>query len=464
MLKSRQIDKICLAAAAAAAVFAFVLAARPGLFRAETARAPAYAAALFDAGRVSQIDIEIENWEKFLEEAREEKYVPCAVTINGERAEGAGIRAKGNNSLRLTEKYGHIRYSLKIEFDRFVPGGNWRGLDKMSLDAAFQDNSYLKNFTAYRLMERLGVPAPLRAFAWVTVNGRPHGLFLAVEEPEEAFARRSFGPNHGMLYKPDYRSLEDENADVALIYSGGDPLSYPGIFSGAKFPVSRSSKLRLIDALKRLGSPETFASAADPDTAARYFAAQVFVVNMDGYLGPTGHNYFLYEKNGRLMMLPWDYNLAFGTYSLGAPERENDAGFFVNLPVCTPAAPEILAKRPFFTSFLADEERRALYRARLDEAAALFESGEMTAEIAAAARMIAPYVQRDPTAFCSYEDHALAVGTLTAFCELRAKSIRAQLEGRIPPSAEGRAAAPGALIDASSIRIEDMGEIADLTD
>ena len=43
-------------------------------------------------------------------------------------------------------------------------------------------------------MARLGVPAPLRSFAWVTVNGEPHGLFLAVEEPEEAFALRNFGP------------------------------------------------------------------------------------------------------------------------------------------------------------------------------------------------------------------------------------------------------------------------------
>ena len=31
--------------------------------------------------------------------------------------------------------------------------------------------------------------------------------------------------------------------------------------------------------------------------------------------GHTGHNYFLYEENGVLSILPWDYNLAFGTYA-----------------------------------------------------------------------------------------------------------------------------------------------------
>ena len=64
----------------------------------------------------------------------------------------------------------------------------------------------------------------------MTVNGKPWGLFLAVEEPEESFARRNFGVNHGQLYKPDYRLLSDENQDVHLRYIDDDPESYPGIF------------------------------------------------------------------------------------------------------------------------------------------------------------------------------------------------------------------------------------------
>ena len=57
------------------------------------------------------------------------------------------------------------------------------------------------------------------SYVWVTVNGEDWGLFLAVEEPEEAFARRNYGADHGKLYKPDYRSLEAENRDVALQYT-----------------------------------------------------------------------------------------------------------------------------------------------------------------------------------------------------------------------------------------------------
>ena len=146
-----------------------------------------------------------------------------------------GLRAKGNNSLRLTEEYGLSRYSLKLEFDHYVDGGNYHGLDKFSLDASFQDNSYLKTYLVYDMMDYMEVPAPLCSYAWVTVNGQPWGLFLAIEEPEEAFARRNFGPDHGALYKPDYRSLNAENADVALRYIGDDPAAYPNIFDNAKF-------------------------------------------------------------------------------------------------------------------------------------------------------------------------------------------------------------------------------------
>ena len=142
----------------AACAVALLLAAWGGGAGRNQARASEYAETLFDAGRVHQIDVEIENWEKFLENAPREEYSPCSVTIDGERAEGAGIRAKGNNSLRLTGEYGLSRYSLKLEFDHFNKGGHYYGLDKFSLDSFFQDNSCLKSFFAFDMMSFMGVP------------------------------------------------------------------------------------------------------------------------------------------------------------------------------------------------------------------------------------------------------------------------------------------------------------------
>ena len=308
---------------------------------------PGYVSRLFDGSRVHRVDIQVEDWEAFLASAPEEEYIPATVEIDGEAFRQVGLRAKGNNSLRLTAEYGLSRYSLKLEFDHYTDG-SYHGLDKLSLDASFQDNSYLKTWLAFDIMEFLGVPTPLRSFVWVTVNGQPWGLFLAVEEPEEAFARRNFGANHGQLYKPDYRSLAEENADVHLRYTTGEPEDYPGIFENAKLDPSAADRQRLVDSLKILNSGEDLETAVDVEQVLRYFVGQVFVMNWDSYLGHTGHNYLLYEEEGKLSMLPWDYNLAFGTYALGMTDPITDPNVLLNYPILTPAPGEYMTERPLY--------------------------------------------------------------------------------------------------------------------
>ena len=196
MIGHRRIDAICLGALALAVgiVLVFSQGERLGIQPAHAT--PGYVSRLFDDRRVHQIDLQVEDWAAFVEHAPEEEYLPCTVVIDGEEFRQVGLRAKGNNSLSLTEEYGLSRYSLKLEFDHFLDGGTYHGLDKFSLDASFQDNSYLKTYLAYDMMDAMGVPVPLCAYAWVTVNGtamgalpsgggaggglRPAGLWLGV--------------------------------------------------------------------------------------------------------------------------------------------------------------------------------------------------------------------------------------------------------------------------------------------
>ena len=423
---------------------------------------PGYVSRLFDGSRVHRVDIQVEDWEAFLASAPEEEYIPATVEIDGEAFRQVGLRAKGNNSLRLTEEYGLSRYSLKLEFDHYTDG-SYHGLDKLSLDASFQDNSYLKTWLAFDIMEFLGVPTPLRSFVWVTVNGQPWGLFLAVEEPEEAFARRNFGANHGQLYKPDYRSLAEENADVHLRYTTDEPEDYPGIFENAKLESSAADRQRLVDSLKTLDSGQRLEEAVDVDEVLRYFVGQVFVMNWDSYLGHTGHNYLLYEEEGKLSMLPWDYNLAFGTYALGMTDPITDPNILLNYPILTPAPGEYMTKRPLYHQLMQVEEYFQQYQAYFRWFLAEYvESGKLSAALWQAAELIAPYVKSDPTAFCSYEDHRLAVETLEQVCLLRAESARGQLEGRYPATLAQQAQRPGEGVDASHVDLRHLGDFEDL--
>ena len=456
-------EKIALGAAflAAALVLLLGLAGRAGAVL-PAGENPGYVSRLFDASRVHTLNIQVEDWDAFLASAPEEEYIPATVEIDGEAFRQVGLRAKGNNSLRLTAEYGLSRYSLKLEFDHYTDG-SYHGLDKLSLDASFQDNSYLKTWLAFDIMEFLGVPTPLRSFVWVTVNGQPWGLFLAVEEPEEAFARRNFGANHGQLYKPDYRSLAEENADVHLRYTTDEPEDYPGIFENAKLESSAADRQRLVDSLKTLDSGQRLEEAVDVDEVLRYFVGQVFVMNWDSYLGHTGHNYLLYEEEGKLSMLPWDYNLAFGTYALGMTDPITDPNVLLNYPILTPAPGEHMTKRPLYHQLMQVEEYFQQYQAYFRWFLAEYvESGELSAALWQTAELIAPYVEADPTAFCSYEDHRLAVETLEQVCLLRAESARGQLEGRYPATLAQQTQRPGEGVDASHVDLRHLGDFEDL--
>ena len=464
MIRHRYIDKLCALAMVLALGLTGLLFFGEALGIQPASAAPEYASRLFDGGRVHTVDLQVEDWAQFVADAPGEEYVPCTAVIDGEEFRQVGLRAKGNNSRRLTEEYGLARYSLKLEFDHFV-SGSYHGLDKFSLDASFQDNSYLKSWLVYDMMDFMEVPAPLRSFAWVTVNGSPWGLFLAIEEPEEAFARRNFGVDHGALYKPDYTSLRAENADVALRYVDENPGSYPNIFDNAKFDVDEADQERLIQALKTLASGENLETAVNVDEVLRYFVVQVFVMNWDSYLGHTGHNYFLYEEDGVLSILPWDYNLAFGTYALGMTDPIRDPNVLINWPINTPARGETMLNRPLYHNLMKDNESFAQYHAYFDRFLTEYlQSGRYEAVIRETQALIAPYVQADPTAFCSYDDHLLAVDTLLEVCRLRAQSIRGQLEGDYPATLAQRAEHPGAGVDASHVDLRALGDFQDLED
>ena len=76
-------------------------------------------------------------------------------------------------------------------------------LDKLALNDCYADASYMKEYLSYEMFRSLGVATPLCAFANITVNGEPRGLYLAVECIEERFALRNYGAENINLYKPE---------------------------------------------------------------------------------------------------------------------------------------------------------------------------------------------------------------------------------------------------------------------
>lgn len=507
MSTHKHIDRICCAALLLALLLTALFVNGESLGLKKTSTAMAYETALFDTSKVHTINIIMDDWDEFTANCKSEEYYACTVVIDGETFKNVAIRGKGNTSLSQVT---NDRYSYKIEFDHYTDALTYHGLDKLCLNNIIQDNTYMKDYLCYQMMQQMGVAAPLCSYAYLTVNGEDWGLYLAVEAVEESFLQRSYGSDYGELYKPDSTEMgggrgngQDftmpdtaENAaentaestaadttagfpngqmpdgfsggapdmgggnfaggsgsaDVLLQYIDDDPDSYSNIFDNAKTSCSEADKARLIAALKTL-SGEDASSAVDVDMVIRYFVAHNFVLNFDSYTGSMIHNYYLYEKGGQLQMIPWDYNLAFGGF-----QSSGGATALVNYPIDTPVSGGSIDERPMLAWIFADEEYTALYHQYFAEfIAEYFDSGYFSDMMDSVKAMIAPYVQQDPTKICTYEEFETGIDTLKAFCLLRAESISAQLSGAIGSTSDTQDEAT--LIDAGSLQISDMGSM-----
>lgn len=485
MSTHKNFDKICAVVLALVLILTVVLMAF-GQSSDSSGTTMGYEDKLFDTSSVHKINIVMDDWDEFISNAESEEYYSCTLEIDGETYKNVAIRGKGNTSLTKVASYGNDRYSFKVEFDRYDSSVTYHGLDKLCLNNIIQDNTYMKDYLCYRLMAEMGVASPLCSYVYVSVNGSDWGLYLAVEGVEESFLQRNYGSDYGELYKPDSQSMgggrgngkgfdmDDldpaENAgdnakpdgkgggrdgmnssdDTLLKYIDDDPDSYPNIFDNAKTDVSKSDKKRLIAALKTLSGDEP-ESAVDVDAVIRYFVVHNFVLNFDSYTGSMIHNYYLYEDDGQMQMIPWDYNLAFGAF-----QSAGGATSLVNYPIDDPVSGGDTSDRPMLAWIFQNEEYTELYHKYFAELiSTVFDSGAFAQEFDSVVQMISPYVESDPTKFCTYEEFETGAQTLREFCLKRAESISGQLDGSIGSTSDTQERST--LIDAGSLKISDMG-------
>ena len=241
--------------------------------------------------------------------------------------------------------------------------------------------------------------------------------------------------------------------DTALLYTDDAYSSYQNIFDNAKTDVTDSDKDRLIASLKQLNAQENLEEVVDVEEVIRYFVVHNFVCNFDSYTGSMIHNYYLYEEDGQLSMIPWDYNLAFGGF-LGS----SDVTALVNYPIDTPVSGGTVDSRPMLAWIFSSEEYTQLYHQYFSQfLAEWLDSGAFAQAFQQVVDLITPYVEKDPTKFCTTEEFQAGVEALEVFCLLRAQSIQGQLEGAIPSTDEGQSEDSSTLVDASSVDISAMG-------
>ena len=130
------------------------------------------AADLFNPDVVQRIELRVNtaDWEKLQENFRSNEYYQADIVWNGLTVRSVGIRSRGLGS-RNERKPG-----LRVDFDRYVTKQTYLGLKSFVLDNLVQDPSTIRETTAMRFFEKMGIPAPREAHALLYVSGRYAGL------------------------------------------------------------------------------------------------------------------------------------------------------------------------------------------------------------------------------------------------------------------------------------------------
>ena len=453
---------------------------------------------LFRLGELSEINIEIEEteWNDLLKNAADKKYHTCDITINGEKITNVGIRAKGGSSLDDVKAMGNSdRFSFMVKFDKYTEGQNYKGLTKLSLNNNIGDATQMKDVIAYEMSRYIGLAAPLCNYAKISKNSEYFGCYLAVEPVDADFCKRNYGNLNGSLYKP-YHNLS---------YSGDDEGDYAGISEDTVFQADDGSLKRVIAALKSVETGCDIDSHIDTDAILKYMAVQAMVVNFDGLTGQNDHNYYLYEENGRISLIPWDYNLAWGGYTdFGEDEMLNDDMFgmndngeeldesqweekweewyqnlsdeekakmqeaeetalaelpskVINFPIDTPFSGD-LSTRSFFMKLLENKDYLTKYHDYLSQLASGYVKKRMFDKVSKLiVKEIGSITGTEKNAFFTNDAFREGTVVLQQIVHKHADSVLGQLNGMIPSTWEGQSMEPDKLIKCDDIDIAKTG-------
>ena len=207
------------------------------------------------------------------------EYVQATFRFEDEVYRNVGVRLKGSwGSFRMLD--GQSKAAFTIKFNAFQKKQRFHGMRRIILNNGVQDPSYLDEHICYSLFRDAGIPAPRTAYAELTVNGDPYGLYIQVEAATRDFLGRWFSDPRGNLYEGpgdvvEWRELDrDTNQD----------------------DVNRDDLRRLAEAIEEADDRVPWTALAEyvsVDDFALFLALEQFVGHFDGYT--QTNNYRIYN-------------------------------------------------------------------------------------------------------------------------------------------------------------------------
>lgn len=284
------------------------------------------------------IEMDENNLNYLLQNALDEPYVmTTSVTIGDVTLGYCGLRTKGSYTLEhsYTENEGSDRFSFTVNFGKYIKKSeygekqNFFGCDKISFNNFFFDKSMMKEYFALKLMDEMGLPTPEYGLAKLYINGNYYGVYFMVEAMDHSILERYYGVDKdelsSYLCKPEGTKFlyEEIEADPSLLWEQDEDtlkdvedmiptvtewvrrinfLSNGMDFNGQAVDVDSEAYLELVN------------QVLDTDEVVKYFAVHSWLCQMDNMFDGQ-KNFGLYMgKDGRAVLVPWDYDLSFGCF------------------------------------------------------------------------------------------------------------------------------------------------------
>jgi hypothetical protein len=248
-------------------------------------------------GNPSVLQLKIDLAPPQLEALRKEPktYVRATVREGGSVFTNVGVRLKGAVGAQLLDR----KPSLVVKFDEFEVGQYFHGRDRILLNNALEDPTYLCEAIAGAVYRAAGVPAAKVTFARLDLNGRDAGLYVLAQAPNRDFLSDHFKKTKGNFYEGN----ESDVTEKLRLDSGNGPKDQSDVraLAGAARESDHGQRL------KRLGA------VLDLERFTGFLAAEVLTWNRNGYaLGRDNYRLYHDPVSDRFVFLPDGLQATFG--------------------------------------------------------------------------------------------------------------------------------------------------------
>lgn len=235
-----------------------------------------------------KIEITLDKENRTLLDKDPRKFVKITFKANDTVIKDVGMHLKGAaGSFRGFDD----KPAMTLNFDKFVRGQVYYGLDKMYLNNSVQDGSFFNEIVAADLFQRAGLPAARFTHARVELNGRKVGMYLVKEGYDKTFLSRYFPDHKGNLYDGGF--LQDIDAPIKQDSGPGtDHKDLKALVAACREP-NEKKRWELVNKL------------LDVDKFVTLAVMETLICDWDGY-ARNRNNYRLYHdpKTDKFVFIP----------------------------------------------------------------------------------------------------------------------------------------------------------------